>query len=107
MVDGEDVEQCPPVGGTRSRVSGRPAVASPLVTVVRPGGFTHLSPDCGRIRGTDGASPMEMVMCLSCGEFVPAEKHANQWTPIPDGCPDCGAERFKHRQSGSIVRSDE
>ncbi len=45
-------------------------------------------------------------MCLACGEFIPAVKVDGTYEPTYDECPECGARRFKHNQSGQEIHLD-
>lgn len=38
---------------------------------------------------------MEMLMCTSCGNFVPAFPDEDWSKPALDECPECGGREFK------------
>ncbi|MFC6940355.1 hypothetical protein ACFQE8_10335 [Salinirubellus sp. GCM10025818] len=46
---------------------------------------------------------MDLVMCLSCGEFVPARSNAGVYEPRRVPCPDCEGMSFKHIESGQVT----
>jgi ribosomal protein S27E len=49
---------------------------------------------------------MELVMCRSCGEFTPARKDGDTWTPIANECPECEGTEFIHSKTDTVVRAD-
>lgn len=50
---------------------------------------------------------MELLMCRSCGEFVPATWTDEEIVPQVEECPDCGAGEFKHNETDTIVDVDD
>lgn len=50
---------------------------------------------------------MDLLMCRSCGEFVPAVPVDGDLVPKDDECPDCGGVEFKDNETDTIVRTDE
>jgi predicted nucleic acid-binding Zn-ribbon protein len=50
---------------------------------------------------------MDLVMCLSCGEFVRAFKRDDKLVPRNDECPDCGGRKFKDNATETVITTDE
>lgn len=44
---------------------------------------------------TEDDPGLKMVMCLDCGEFVPATKIDGEWLAQPNACPECDGENFE------------
>ncbi|WP_224270959.1 DUF7344 domain-containing protein [Haloprofundus salinisoli] len=49
---------------------------------------------------------MELVTCLSCGEFVIARKEEDSLAPLKDECPNCDEKKFKDTSSGKVIQTD-
>lgn len=49
---------------------------------------------------------MELVMCLSCGEFMTAYEKDGDPVPKDDECPGCGGHEFKHNDSDTVLTTD-
>lgn len=47
---------------------------------------------------------MEMVMCRSCGEFIPASMKDGMRVPRKDACPQCDGQEFKDIHEDRIIR---
>lgn len=48
---------------------------------------------------------MEMVMCRSCGNFVPAIGDDEHRTPKKDRCPECDATEFEDIHTEHVVQT--
>jgi hypothetical protein len=52
---------------------------------------------------------MELLMCLSCGEFVEAflrvGEDERELVPRTGECPDCGGTEFKDNDSGRRIQT--
>lgn len=46
---------------------------------------------------------MEMVMCRSCGKFIPASLKDEKRVPKKNECPDCGGTEFKDTYTDRII----
>ena len=53
------------------------------------------------LRGNSGGP--EMIMCLSCGEFITAIKSEEAFEPVSSECLECDGTSFKHNESGQII----
>lgn len=43
---------------------------------------------------------MNLLMCLTCGEFVNAVVEDGTLVPMKEACPHCGGTRFRDNESG-------
>lgn len=50
---------------------------------------------------------MELVMCRSCGKFVPAFPTEDVLKPLAEECPDCGGTEFKDNKTGWTTETRE
>lgn len=50
---------------------------------------------------------MDLVMCLSCGEFVQAVEENGQLVPLNDECPACGGRKFKDNATETVLTTKE
>jgi hypothetical protein len=46
---------------------------------------------------------MAMLMCLGCGQFVPAVREEEILLPKKDRCPECAGSEFKNVHTDRVV----
>lgn len=49
---------------------------------------------------------MDLVMCVSYGEFVQAVEEDDRLVPLNDECPDCGGRTFKDNATETGLTTD-
>lgn len=49
---------------------------------------------------------MRMLMCRSCGSFLPAYRDGDTVVPFEDACPECGGTEFKDNENDEVIETD-